>query len=367
MDQDNTNTLMKLRGLRKSYDTQDALNGLDLDVYRGEFLTLLGPSGCGKTTTLRIIAGLENPTSGEVYLEGQEITHLPPEKREVNTVFQNYALFPHMTVEKNIAYGLSMRRVDKQEIATRVQEMLNLVQLEGYGKRLPSQLSGGQRQRVAIARAAVLKPKLLLLDEPLGALDLKLRRQMQSELKKMQQQLGITFIYITHDQEEAMNMSDRIALMREGRFVQLDTPEGLYERPRSQFAATFIGESNLLCGQVSAVGKADEVLLDIGGLTLPCLSPDWVAPGEKLCLCVRSERLHHGLRPPQGVASVPAKLVESRYAGGERMTHFELVTGQQMISRQTTEDEEVFPIGQELQVWWKPESAALVPIGGGTQ
>ena len=239
------NILMSLRGLRKSFDTQDALSGLDLDVYEGEFLTLLGPSGCGKTTTLRIIAGLETPTAGEVYLEGERITGLPPEKRQVNTVFQNYALFPHMTVEKNVAYGLRMRRLPREEINRRVQEMLELVQLKEYGKRLPTQLSGGQRQRVAIARAAILKPRLLLLDEPLGALDLKLRRQMQIELKRMQQQLNITFIYITHDQEEAMGMSDRIALMRDGRFVQLDTPEGLYERPNSAFAATFIGDTNL--------------------------------------------------------------------------------------------------------------------------
>ncbi|MHC1786672.1 MAG: ABC transporter ATP-binding protein [Christensenellales bacterium] len=358
-------TLMSLRGLRKSYDTQEALNGLDLDVYRGEFLTLLGPSGCGKTTTLRIIAGLESPTSGEVYLEGENITALPPEKREVNTVFQNYALFPHMTVEKNIGYGLQMRRMAKREIGERVSEMLALVQLQGYGKRLPSQLSGGQRQRVAIARAAILKPKLLLLDEPLGALDLKLRRQMQVELKKMQQQLGITFIYITHDQEEAMNMSDRIALMRDGLFEQLDTPQGLYEHPKSAFAAQFIGETNLLCGVASAVSGNEEVLLDIGGVSVPCRSGDWIAPGERLCLCVRAERLHHGRRPPPGMVSVPARLAESRYAGGERTSTFTLSSGQTMIAHQTTEDEALYPVGSDLFVWWNPATAALVPPQSG--
>jgi len=358
------NTLMALRGLRKSYDTQDALNGLDLDVYRGEFLTLLGPSGCGKTTTLRIIAGLESPSAGEVFLEGRNITGLPPEKRAVNTVFQNYALFPHMTVEKNIAYGLQMRKAPKAQILSRVQAMLELVQLKDYGKRLPSQLSGGQRQRVAIARSAILEPKLLLLDEPLGALDLKLRRQMQVELKKMQKQLGITFIYITHDQEEAMNMSDRIALMRDGRFVQLDTPQGLYERPKSAFAATFIGETNLLRGRASAV-KDDEVLFDIGGLSIPCKSSDWIAPGEKMYLCVRSERLHYSLEVPKGMCALRAVITDSRYAGGERKTTFALPTGQSMVAKHTTEGEEPFAPGTSLYVWWNPETAALVPDEGG--
>ncbi len=355
--------LMSLRGLRKRYETQDALNGVDLDVHKGEFLTLLGPSGCGKTTTLRIIAGLESPTSGDVYLEGERITDLAPEKRAVNTVFQNYALFPHMTVEKNIGYGLRMRKTPKAEIDERVSHMLDLVQLAEYGKRLPSQLSGGQRQRVAIARAAILKPKLLLLDEPLGALDLKLRRQMQVELKRMQQQLGITFIYITHDQEEAMNMSDRIALMREGRIVQLDTPEALYERPNSAFAATFVGNSNLLCGKVSAIND-DEVLFDIGGLTVASQSQDWLAPGEKMCLCIRAERLHYGMNPPKGYSQLPAELVESRYAGGERTATLRLTTGQELTAKRTTEDEELFPVGQKLYVWWNPRTAVLLPMEG---
>lgn len=358
------NTLMALRGLRKSYDTQDALNGLDLDVYKGEFLTLLGPSGCGKTTTLRIIAGLESPSAGEVYLDGQNITQLPPEKRAVNTVFQNYALFPHMTVEKNISYGLQMRKAPKSQIAAQVKAMLELVQLKDYGKRLPSQLSGGQRQRVAIARAAILEPKLLLLDEPLGALDLKLRRQMQVELKKMQKQLGITFIYITHDQEEAMNMSDRIALMRDGRFVQLDTPQGLYEHPKSTFAATFIGETNLLRGKASAV-RDDDVLLDIGGLSIPCKSGDWIAPGEKLCLCIRCERLHYGPSAPSGMRSLRATLTDSRYAGGERRTTFLLPTGQSLIARHTTEGEELYAPGTELCLWWNPDTVVLVADEGG--
>ena len=208
------NVLLQLRGLEKSFDRSKILQGISLDVNAGEFVTLLGPSGCGKTTTLRIIAGLLEPDAGTVMLEGRDITNDPPEKRNLNTVFQNYALFPHMNVEKNISYGLRIRGMKKPEWSKKVEEMLKLVQLEGYEKRMPAQLSGGQRQRVAIARAVVLGPKLLLLDEPLGALDLKLRQQMQQELKDIQKRLGIAFVYITHDQEEALNMSDRIAIMR---------------------------------------------------------------------------------------------------------------------------------------------------------
>ncbi|MDD3110045.1 MAG: ABC transporter ATP-binding protein, partial [Eubacteriales bacterium] len=280
--------LLSLRDLYKVFDTQEALSGVSLDVYEGEFLTLLGPSGCGKTTTLRIIAGLEMPSRGVVLLNGEDITGLPPEKRQVNTVFQNYALFPHMNVEKNIAYGLKMRGASRQEMKEAVGKMLALVQLEGYGKRQPGQLSGGQRQRVAIARSLVLSPRILLLDEPLGALDLQLRRQMQQELKRMQRSLGITFIYITHDQEEALGMSDRIALMRDGRFVQVGSPEALYERPETAFAASFIGETNLLRGRAAAV-KDDGVLMDVGGITLPADSSLWISPGDPLCLSIRAE------------------------------------------------------------------------------
>ena len=350
--------LLSLRGLYKSFDTQDALNGLDLDVERGEFLTLLGPSGCGKTTTLRIIAGLETPTSGEVFLDGQNITKQPPEKRAVNTVFQNYALFPHMTVAANIAYGLKMRKTPKAEIKKRVQDMLKLVQLEGYDKRMPSQLSGGQRQRVAIARSAVLQPKLLLLDEPLGALDLQLRRQMQIELKKMQKSLGITFIYITHDQEEALNMSDRIALMRSGRFVQLDTPHNLYEHPATAFAATFIGETNLLKGTVAGI-KDNEVLLDIGGVMIPATTEDWVVPGQELCLCIRAERLHYGRRDP-GCNCVHGTFMGSHYKGSDRTAMIELSSGQTLISRHTTEQEETVHPGETVCLWWDKDTASLV-------
>ncbi len=229
--------ILRLEGLCKDYGEGLVLNGLSLDVYPGEFLTLLGPSGCGKTTTLRIIAGLERPTAGRVLIDGTDVTGLPPEKRPVNTVFQNYALFPHMTVFQNIAYGLKVLGISKSEQKERVTSALSLVRLAGFERRMPSQLSGGQRQRVAIARAVVLQPKVLLLDEPLGALDLKLRQEMQQELKSLQQKLGITFVYITHDQEEALNMSSRIVILNAGHIEQIGTPEEIYEHPLFDSAA----------------------------------------------------------------------------------------------------------------------------------
>lgn len=238
--------ILELKGIKKAFGGVPVLNGIDLKVEPGEFITLLGSSGCGKTTTLRIISGLEVPDSGTVLLEGADVTNIEPDKRGVHTVFQNYALFPHMTVEANIGYSLRIRGVKKPEIKSRVREMLELVQLEGFGSRMPGELSGGQRQRVAIARSVIDSPKVLLLDEPLGALDLQLRRMMQTELKRLQKKLGITFIYITHDQEEALNMSDRIAVMRDGLFEQLGTPNEIYDRPKTAFVARFVGSANIL-------------------------------------------------------------------------------------------------------------------------
>lgn len=238
--------ILELKGIKKAFGGVPVLNGIDLKVEPGEFITLLGSSGCGKTTTLRIISGLEVPDSGTVLLEGADVTNTEPDKRGVHTVFQNYALFPHMTVEANIGYSLRIRGVKKPEIRRRVREMLELVQLEGFEGRMPGELSGGQRQRVAIARSVIDSPKVLLLDEPLGALDLQLRRMMQTELKRLQKKLGITFIYITHDQEEALNMSDRIAVMRDGLFEQLGTPNEIYDRPKTAFVARFVGSANIL-------------------------------------------------------------------------------------------------------------------------
>lgn len=240
-----TDTILSLENIEKSFDGDNVLKNISLDIGRGEFVTLLGSSGCGKTTTIRIVAGLLTPDSGKVILNGKDITMLAPEKRDVNTVFQNYALFPHMNVEKNIGYGLKLKKMPANEIKAEVKKALSLVQLEGFEKRNPSQLSGGQKQRVAIARAIVNKPSVLLLDEPLGALDLMLRRQMQTELKKLQKALGITFIYITHDQEEALNMSSRIVVMRNGNIEQIGTPSEVYDTPKTAFVAEFVGGANL--------------------------------------------------------------------------------------------------------------------------
>ncbi|MDX6398546.1 MAG: putative spermidine/putrescine transport system ATP-binding protein [Gaiellaceae bacterium] len=237
---------VRLVGLRKRYGDVTAVDGIDLDIGRGEFFTMLGPSGSGKTTTLRVIAGFERPDEGTVELRGQDVSRLPPYARNVNTVFQDYALFPHMTVQENVEYGLRVKKVPRAERRRRAEEVLALVRLEGFGNRKPAQLSGGQRQRVALARALVNRPQALLLDEPLGALDLKLRQQLQVELKRIQRELEITFVYVTHDQEEALTMSDRLAVFNEGKIEQVGAPAEVYERPASEFIAGFVGVSNVL-------------------------------------------------------------------------------------------------------------------------
>ena len=260
-----TDTILSLENIEKSFDGEKILKNISLDIGRGEFITLLGSSGCGKTTTIRIIAGLETPDGGKGVLNGKDITALAPEKRDVNTVFQNYALFPHMNVEKNIGYGLRLKKMSQNEIKNEVKNALSLVQLEGFEKRNPSQLSGGQKQRVAIARAVVNKPSVLLLDEPLGALDLMLRRQMQTELKKLQKALGITFIYITHDQEEALNMSSRIVVMRNGKIEQTGTPSEVYDTPKTAFVAEFVGGANLYKeGEKIFAVRSEHVRLGVG-------------------------------------------------------------------------------------------------------
>lgn len=263
-----SDSFLELRNLKKSFSQEEyVLQGINLQIKQGEFVTLLGASGCGKTTTLRIIAGLEQPDSGSVWLEGKDVTGLEPNQRDVNTVFQNYALFPHMNVADNIGYGLKIRKVPRPEIKKKVKEMLELVQLEGFEKRKPSELSGGQKQRVAIARALANNPRVLLLDEPLGALDLQLRRTMQLELKRLQKKLGITFIYITHDQEEAINMSDRIVVMNQGRFEQIGTPDEIYNHPKTSYVATFVGNANIIKGELVGLDgtvaiRSENIILD---------------------------------------------------------------------------------------------------------
>ncbi len=258
--------LIDLKGISKEFDGTQVLNDIDLYIRKREFVTLLGPSGCGKTTTLRIIAGFEYPTSGKVLFEGRDITDVPPYKRKVNTIFQKYALFPHMNVQDNIAFGLKIAKVPRDEIKRRVNKMLELVNLKGYGRRNVEALSGGQQQRVAIARALINQPEVLLLDEPLGALDLKLRTEMQLELKNMQQRLGITFLYVTHDQEEALTMSDTVVVMRDGNILQIGTPKKIYDEPANAFVADFIGESNILRGTM-----IEDELVHFSGYDFPCV------------------------------------------------------------------------------------------------
>lgn len=317
--------ILQLQNIHKSFDDTSVLRGIDLTIERGEFITLLGASGCGKTTTLRIIAGLEEPDSGCVLLENQDITSLAPNKRNVNTVFQNYALFPHMNVADNVGYGLRIRKTPKSEIAEKVQNMLKLVQLEEYGKRMPDQLSGGQRQRIAIARAVINEPKVLLLDEPLGALDLKLRRQMQLELKRLQKQLGITFIYITHDQEEAINMSDRIAVMKEGKLEQTGTPNDIYYRPKTAYVADFVGNANVLRrdGQTLAI-RTENVLIN----------------GEEPCV-------------------YEARVLEKSFAGGQLRILFELADGQQITASRFGINADV-AVGDYIKIGWYAENAVSV-------
>ncbi len=282
---------VELSDVTKAFGEVIAVEEVSLSIKDGEFFSLLGPSGCGKTTTLRMIAGFEDPTLGEIFIRGQEMAGIPAYKRPVNTVFQSYALFPHMTVNQNVAFGLEMKKVSKPETEQRVQEILSLVQLHGMGERKPKQLSGGQQQRVALARALVNKPEVLLLDEPLGALDLKLRKAMQLELKQIQHEVGITFIYVTHDQEEALTMSDRIAVMSDGAVQQIGEPREIYEHPTNRFVADFIGETNFLTATVSEVAQLTTIRFD--DITAVGTSDGRVLQvGQKVILAIRPEKIN---------------------------------------------------------------------------
>ena len=355
-------TLLSLQHITKNFGEGDVLRDISLDVARGEFVTLLGASGCGKTTTLRIISGLETPDEGTVLLDGKDVTALPPERRPVNTVFQSYALFPHMNVEKNVAYGLRVRGMDKASIAKRVREMLELVQMEDYAKRMPSQLSGGQRQRIAIARALAPEPELLLLDEPLGALDLQLRRQMQLELKRLQKKLGITFVYITHDQEEAINMSDRIAVMRGGRFEQLGTPEEIYDEPKTHYVAQFIGRSTILDGTVESVGQNTAVIRGACGSFRVDASRALLIAEESCEVCVRTERMRASSVPIEGF-DLPATVREARYAGGSVLTYVTLKNGTEAVATSEGRLSDALKPGSTAYLYWNPAQAAVI---GGT-
>lgn len=350
---------LELKNIKKSFsEDEDVLKEISLSIDKGEFITLLGSSGCGKTTTLRIIAGLEMPDSGQVFLEGRDVTSLVPEARDVNTVFQNYALFPHMTVADNIGYGLKLKKMPKAEIKKRVSEMLELVQLPGYEKRKPSELSGGQKQRVAIARALINNPKVLLLDEPLGALDLQLRRTMQLELKRLQKKLGITFVYITHDQEEAINMSDRIAVMNQGHFEQIGTPDEIYNHPKTSYVATFVGNSNILKGSVAAVYNGYLEVSLAGDTVKVICSEHNLKAGTPVTIAVRSENLIFDEKCKSGLE---ATVIEKSFAGGLLRVVLKLKDGTEVVANRHGIDAGVEP-GQEVTCCFDAENAVLVDL-----
>ena len=342
-----------------------AVRGLDLTIREGEFFSLLGPSGCGKTTTMRMIAGFEEPTSGGIRLHGADVTGIPPNKRDVNMVFQSYALFPHMTVFENVAFGLRRKKAAKEEITRRVGEMLEIVDLGGRGERRPRELSGGQQQRVALARALVNRPRALLLDEPLGALDLKLRQAMQVELKRIQREVGITFVYVTHDQGEALTMSDRIAVMNDGAIEHLGTPRDIYEHPKTRFVAGFIGTSNLLSGTVARVG-AGQAVIEVSPeerIIVPVHDPG-LTPGSTLELTVRPEKIQlSSTRPADQGCVLRGSVTEVVYLGTSTNFSVTTTTGADIVVFQQNSAAAGEAVDRGDNVWlsWQPENS--YPIG----
>lgn len=349
--------IVEIEGVNKIYGSNHVVKDLNLSIEEGEFLTLLGSSGCGKTTTLRMIAGFEEPTSGTIMVEGERVEEKEPFERNVNTVFQSYALFPHKTIYDNIAYGLKMKKVPKAEIRERVTEMMEMVQLSGFEKRYPSQLSGGQRQRVAIARALINRPRVLLLDEPLGALDLKLRKQMQLELKRLQKKLNITFIYVTHDQEEALTMSDRIAVMHDGIIDQLASPTEIYEHPATKFVATFIGETNIYDGCITRIEDGIAVMtLENGAVSVKC--PENFSLLEYATISVRPEKMKFAASPVEGF-ELEAQVKDYIYVGSVLKCIVSLPNGNELkIERLAGQD--LPPIGSKCYPYWKVEDAVLI-------
>jgi spermidine/putrescine transport system ATP-binding protein len=320
-----------LSGLRRTYGGVAAVDGIDVEIADGEFFSLIGPSGCGKTTTLRMIAGFVEPSAGRIVVHGRDVTEMRPHRRPVNTVFQHYALFPHLDVFENVAFGLRERRERRDVVRDRVHEMLDLVDLRGRERAKPAQLSGGQQQRVALARALVLRPEVLLLDEPLGALDLKLRKQLQLQLKRIQHEVGITFIYVTHDQEEAFFMSDRVAIMREGRIEQLGRPQEVYERPQTEFVADFVGAANRIAALVVAVhadGTYDAELDGVGAVRAPGVGG--LRAGQRVCAVVRPEVITPTDEAPPGCAYVACRVTDLAYLGDHVSAVVELPGGSQL-------------------------------------
>ncbi len=355
-----TQDMIILTNLRKQYGDFVAVENTTLNVKKGEFLTFLGSSGCGKTTTLRMIAGFEDPTEGSILIGGKHAEHLPPNKREVNTVFQNYALFPHLTIRENIAFGLKLQKVKKAEIKERVENIIKLVKLEEHADKSPDQLSGGQKQRVAIARAIVNNPKVLLLDEPLGALDLKLRKEMQLELKQLQRELEITFIYVTHDQEEALTMSDRIVVMNKGRIEQVGTAHEIYERPQTKFVAQFIGETNLFEDVEILEKNGNDYVVAIGSEKVSTDSMKDFKPGEKVHISIRPENMKLSRTPMEGRESIAVTYDSNIYVGN--ISKFVVFTdqGRRLTASEFSEDAGTFNKGDKVYINWIPDRAVMI-------
>lgn len=332
---------VELRKVFKVFNGETAVRGVDLEIHQGEFFSILGPSGCGKTTTLRLIAGFETPSAGELMIRGQSMTNTPAYRRPVNTVFQSYALFGHMNVWDNIAFGLRIKKLGKAEVEERVREALQLVKMESFATRFPGQMSGGQQQRVALARALVNRPAVLLLDEPLGALDLKLRKQMQLELSNLHQELGLTFVMVTHDQEEAMSLSDRIAVMNEGRIEQIGSPEEIYECPQTAFVADFIGDTNLFAGKVESIDRSTVTVRTPAGLKIVVQQSDmWSGvTDDSVVVSVRPEKVYLNLYQPEvSVNCFEGRLKNIMYMGTHVHYVVELTTGDKMTVRQPNTD-----------------------------
>lgn len=357
--------LLSVQAVAKAYAGRTVLENLSLDIFDGEFLTLLGPSGCGKTTLLRLLAGFERPDRGSIHLGGADLTAVPPERRPLNTVFQQYALFPHLNVFDNVAYGLRREGRPRTEIATRVEEALQLVQLGKFARHRPQLLSGGQQQRVAIARALVKRPRLLLLDEPLSALDAKLRRQMQLELKRLQRELGITFVFVTHDQEEALSMSDRVAVLHDGVLQQLGTPREVYERPANLFTARFVGETNLFPALVLEA-QAERVVVDCAGQRRALPAPAFaLRAGQHVNLLLRPEDIR--VLGPDADHGLPGRVVERNYKGSTLDSLIRLDGGQEVLASEFfDEDDPAFDyrLGESVRVSWVDGWEWMLPADG---
>jgi spermidine/putrescine ABC transporter ATP-binding subunit len=354
---------LQLAGLTKRFGTSIAVDAIDLAVEDGEFVTLLGPSGCGKTTTLNMIAGFVTPDQGSIRLQGRPVASLPPFRRDLGLVFQDYALFPHMTVAENVSFGLRMRRTPRTETTRRVEAALDLVQLSGLGGRLPLQLSGGQRQRVALARALVIRPAMLLLDEPLSNLDLKLREEMRVEISALQRRLGIATVFVTHDQSEALTMSDRVAVMREGRIEQIGTPADVYECPTSRFVAGFIGNINLLPARAGARSGADALVrLETGAGAAFVQLPPGVEPAGEVALTIRPERLKLGPAGsvPAGATAWPARVERVVYLGARIELRLRLADGSAALAETMNDGNVTWSQGDAAMAWFHPEDAWVI-------